>query len=90
MLGIGEAFRGQPADPDWRYSGQIMEHLIAETVQLARNGMEDGTNMPQWLALMVHRDNARAIRFYERCGLELIPGVVRNNGHFVMNVWIGE
>jgi ribosomal protein S18 acetylase RimI-like enzyme len=44
---------------------------------------------PQWLVLMVHRDNARAIRFYEQCGFELIPDVVRRNDHLVMKLWIG-
>ena len=44
----------------------------------------------KWLALTVHRDNARAIRFCERCGFELIPDVERRNGHVVMKLWIGE
>ena len=38
---------------------------------------------------MVHRDNSRAIRFYEKCGFELIPGVVRYKDHRVMKLWIG-
>ena len=90
MLGIGERFWGQPSDPDWRYSKQVMEHLIAEARELVREWPDGAADKLKWLALTVHRDNARAIRFYERCGFELIPGVERGNGHLVMKVWIGE
>lgn len=90
MFGIAERFRGEPADPDWRYSRQIMEHLIAEAQRLTHGWPDNATDKLKWLALTVHRDNVRAIRFYERCGFDLIPGVERNNGHLVMKVWIGE
>jgi len=90
MLGIAERFHGQPPDPEWRYSRQIMGHLIAEAQELARVGRETKAGEPEWLVLMVHRDNARAIRFYEQCGFELIPGVERRNNHIVMKLWIGE
>ena len=43
-----------------------------------------------WLVLMVHRDNQRAVRFYEKCGFEVIPDVVRHQDHLVMRLWIGE
>ena len=29
-------------------------------------------------------------RFYEQCGFELIPDVVRRNDHVVMKLWIDE
>ncbi|MBA4064865.1 MAG: N-acetyltransferase [Isosphaera sp.] len=90
MLGIGERFHGQPPDPEWRYSRQIMGHLIAEAQELARVGREAEADEPQWLVLMVHRENARAIQYYERCGFELIPCVERRNNHVVMKLWIGE
>lgn len=90
MLGIDARFRGQPPDPDWRYSRQIMGHLIAEAQQLAHGWPGDVASKPQWLVLMVHRDNARAIQFYKQCGFELIPDVVRRNDHLVMKLWIGE
>ena len=45
---------------------------------------------PEWHVLMVHRNNARAIRLYEQCGFELIPDVVRRNDHLVMKLAIGE
>ena len=67
-----------------------MFHLIAEAQRKAREWTGDAEKKPQWLVLMVHRDNARAIRFYERCGCELIPGVVRRKDHLVMKLWISE
>ncbi len=72
MLGISVRFRGEPRDPDWRYSHQLMSHLIAEGQGKAREWTGDAEKKPQWLVLMVHRDNARAIRFYERCGAEKV------------------
>lgn len=90
MLGIDVRFRGEPADPDWRYSRQLMGHLLAEGQEIARGWSGDTARKPQWLVLMVHRDNARAIRFYKQCGFELIPDVVRRNDHVVMKLWISE
>lgn len=89
MLGIDARFQGKPADPEWRYSRQIMGHLLAEGRRIALEWPGAGER-PGWMVLMVRRDNARAIRFYERCGFELIPGVVRRNDHVVMKVWIGD
>jgi len=90
MLGIDARYRGQPPDPTWRYSRQLMSHLIAEGQRTAREWNGDAETKPQWLVLMVHRDNTRAIKFYEQCGFELIPNVVRRKDHFVMKVWIGK
>lgn len=90
MLGIDARYRGQPADPDWRYSRQIMSHLIAEGQRIARERTGDPGKKPQWLVLMVHQDNARAIKLYEQCGFELIPGVIRRNDHLVMKLWIWD
>lgn len=90
MLGIDFRFRGDPSDPDWRYSGQLMSHLIAAAQQIAHEWTGDADKQPQWLALMVHRDNSRAIRFYERCGFELIPDVIRRKEHLVMKLRLSE
>jgi ribosomal protein S18 acetylase RimI-like enzyme len=90
MLGIDTRFQGKPANPEWRYSRQIMEHLLAEAQRIVREWREDAGQRPQWLVLQVRADNTRAIGFYERCGFELIPGVVRPNNHVVMKVWIGD
>jgi ribosomal protein S18 acetylase RimI-like enzyme len=86
MLGIDERFHGQPEDPAWRFSTQIMSHLIYEAQQIACG---EGSDI-EWLVLLVHRENQRAIRFYEKCGFELIPDVVRRSNHVVMKLWIGE
>jgi ribosomal protein S18 acetylase RimI-like enzyme len=66
-----------------------MSHLIAEGQRKAREWTGDAEKKPQWLVLMVHRDNARAARFYQRCGFEVIPDVVRKD-HLVMKLWIGD
>jgi ribosomal protein S18 acetylase RimI-like enzyme len=90
MLGIDVRYRGLPPDPAWRYSRQMMAHLVAEGQRIAREWSGEAEKKPQWLVLMVHRENARAIRFYEQCGFELIPNVVRRNDHLVMTSWIGD
>lgn len=72
----------------WRYSRQLMSHLIAEAERVARTWSGDADTRPVWLVLMVHQDNARAIHFYEHCGFELIPGVLRHKDHRVMKLWI--
>lgn len=90
MFGIDVRYRGQPREPDWRYSRQIMAHLVSEGQRIASAWPGDPVARPQWLVLMVHRDNSRAIRFYEQCGFELIPGVVRRQNHLVMKLWVGE
>jgi ribosomal protein S18 acetylase RimI-like enzyme len=90
MLGVDARFRGQPPDPDWRYSRQLMAHLIAEGQRVAREWSGDAEKEPNWLVLMVHQDNARAIHFYEQCGFELIPDVLRRQNHRVMKLWIGD
>lgn len=89
MLGIDYRHQGQPPDPDWRYSHQILSHLLAESHKIHREWAGNPAP-PQWLLLMVHRDNSRAIRFYQRCGFELVPDVVRRNDHLVMQIWIGD
>lgn len=53
--------RRQPCDANWRYSRQIMSHLLAEGERIAREWSGNVEEKPEWLVLMVHRDNARAI-----------------------------
>jgi ribosomal protein S18 acetylase RimI-like enzyme len=90
MLGIAERFQGQPPDPEWRFADQVMSHLIGEARQLLDASSQSKTPLLKWLVLMVHRDNARAIRFYKSWNFELIPGVVRRYDHVVMQLWLGE
>lgn len=89
MLGIDRRFRGQPRDPAWRFSLQIMSHLLHAARQMSSDMARSGTAI-EWLVLTVHRDNARAIAFYERCGFEVIPNVLFRNDHRVMKLCIGE
>ena len=90
MLGLDTRFQGQPPDPDWRYARQIMSHLISVAMEMSQEAAVHSGTPVDWLTLLVHRDNQRAIRFYQKCGFELLPGVVRYKDHLVMKLWIGE
>lgn len=90
MLGIDVRFQGQPVDPAWRYSRQLISHLISEGQRIVRDWPVDAELRPQWLVLLVHQDNARAIQFYEHCGFELIPDVVRRNNQRLMKLWVAD
>lgn len=90
MLGIDVRYRGQPADEAWRYSRQAMSHLISEAEHIANDWSGKPDERPRWLVLQVHKDNARAIGFYEHFGFELMSDVERAPGHFVMKLAIGE
>ncbi len=74
MLGVDSRYIGQPPDPEWRYANQIMAHLIHEATRIIADWPDDAHKFCRKLLLLVHRDNKRAIRFYERCGFEVIPG----------------
>lgn len=80
MLGIDKRFHGQPADREWRYSHQIVKHLIG----VAEVFNQQSPKPVDWLLLMVAPDNQGAIRLYEQFGFELIPDVTRGPGHCVM------
>ncbi len=73
MLGIDERFQGQPADKQWRYSHQIMNHLIYEAHELSVHAKKP----LEWLLLLVLPGNERAIKLYEQFDFELIPNVTR-------------
>lgn len=73
----------------WRYSRQIMAHLIAEGQRVAREWTGAPQKKPQWLVLREHHENARAIRFYQACGFELIPDALRKD-HLPMKLWVGD
>ena len=90
MLGIAERFQGQPSDTDWKYSNQIMGQLISEARTHTAAWPNDDIKRLKWLALLVHPENTRAVRFYERWGFEQIPDVVRSHGNVIMKLWIGD
>ena len=87
MLGIDERFHGKPPEEEWRYSRQIMNHLVYEARQ-----MSAGAKKPiEWLLLLVHSDNERAIKLYEKFDFVLIPDVTRGPaGHLVMKHRLAE
>ena len=80
MLGIDKNFQGQPTDTEWRFSHQIMNHLIAAAYEI--NQQLD--NPLDWVLLMVAPDNTGAIKLYEHFDFELIPNVTRGPGLRVM------
>jgi ribosomal protein S18 acetylase RimI-like enzyme len=90
MLGLDARFRGQPPDAEWRFARQIMSHLMSAAREMSRDAATQSGKAIDWLVLMVHRENHRAIRFYEKCGFELVTGVMRHGDHLVMKLWIGE
>ena len=89
MLGLDIRFQGQPPNPELRFARQIMSHIISEAHAISQEAGKSGKPI-DWLVLLVHRENQRAIRFYEKCGFEQIPNVVRDNDHLVMKLWVGD
>lgn len=90
QLGLDQKFRGYPPDPEWRYSNQILEHLIGEAEILAQQIRKEKppNKHVDLLTLKVHRQNAAARKVYERYGFELLPGF-EDNEHLVMSLKLG-
>lgn len=86
QLGLDQRFRGFPADPEWRYSNQILEHLIGQAKDLARQIRQEQSpgKHADLLTLKVHRDNITARKVYERFGFELLAGF-EDKEHLVMS-----
>ena len=76
QLGLDHRYRGFPPDPDWRYSNQIMEHLIGEAKKYALQIRVDKSPSKQvdLLTLKVHRHNIAAQKLYSRYSFELLDG----------------
>lgn len=73
MLGIAERFQGQPKEKEWRYSHQIMNHLIYQA-----HAFSEAQKKPvEWLLLLVHPENHRAIHLYEEFDFVIVPDVKR-------------
>lgn len=69
-----------------RYSNQILEHLIGQAKDLARQIRQHkppGKHV-DLLTLKVHQDNVAARKVYERYGFELLAGF-DDNKHLVMS-----
>jgi ribosomal protein S18 acetylase RimI-like enzyme len=85
QLGLDQKFRGLPPDPNWRYSNQIMEHLIGQAKELAVQIRREKppSKHVDLLTLKVHRDNLAAQKVYGRFGFELLCGF-EDKQHLVM------
>jgi ribosomal protein S18 acetylase RimI-like enzyme len=80
MLGLDYRFHGQPKDKAWRYSHQIMRHLIFSAHEMNR----DLAIPADWLLLLVAPENVQAIRLYKEFDFQLVPNVMRGHGLSVM------
>jgi GNAT superfamily N-acetyltransferase len=71
-LGVRDDLKGKPDDapPEERYSAQILRDLIGEAVARFSQYSAEGLDPTPILALFVHPENVRAIRFYERAGFQ--------------------
>ena len=81
QLGIDVQFHGKPEDPNWRFSNQIMEHLIYEARQLAIEirDSKPASKHVDLLILHVHKENLKAQRLYHRFSFERVPDFEENN-----------
>ena len=85
QVGLDQKYRGFPPDPNWRYSNQIMEHLIGQSRELALQ-IREGKPLSKHvdlLTLKVHRHNVSAKKVYNRFGFELLQGF-EDNEHLMM------
>jgi len=75
---------GQPSDPSWRYSHQIMEHLLAEANDWAEETRQTkpAKKHVELLKLLVHRDYVAAQRLYQKYEFVALPHF-ENNDHIV-------
>lgn len=85
QLGLDKRYRGFPPDPDWRYSNQIMEHLIGQAKKLALDirDAKPPSKHVDLLTLKVHRNNLAAQKVYNRFAFELLDGF-EDNEHLMM------
>lgn len=85
QLGLDKKFRGFPPSLEWRYSNQIMEHLIGQARLLAKLIQEEKppSKHVDLLTLKVHRENLAAQKVYHRYGFDLLHGF-EDNAHLVM------
>ena len=81
QLGIDSRFHGKPDDPEWRFSNQIMDHLIHEARELALeiHDTKPASKHVDLLFLKVHKDNIAAKKVYERFEFERLPAFEENS-----------
>jgi len=84
MIGIDRRYHGQPPEKEWRYSHQIMNHLISSCHRMNGERKQELKQPVEWLTLKVLPDNAGAIRLYNQFGFELIENIEQKHGLRVM------
>ncbi|QDV42216.1 hypothetical protein Enr13x_20610 [Stieleria neptunia] len=86
QLGLDHKYRGKPSSPEYRYSNQIIEHLIGQAKNAAKQirGDKSPKKHVELLTLRVHRNNIPAQRLYQRYGFEFLPAFEEND-HLVMH-----
>jgi GNAT superfamily N-acetyltransferase len=83
-VGVQKDFWGKPEGPkEERYSAKILDDLLAEA--------EESAKTHPVLGLFVHKDNARAIKFYKNAGFsdELVQRVEKTQ-HYKMFVILDD
>lgn len=81
QLGLDHKYRGKPASHEFRYSNQIIEHLLGHALKAAEQIREDKPPKKhvELLTLRVHRDNIPAQKLYQRYGFEFLPAFDEND-----------
>lgn len=80
-FGITKAFHGfPPGPPEQRYASLILSDLLSKAVAYGR----------PLCGLLVHKENARAKRFYEREGFELIEEVRDTHDRMLLRLQIEQ
>ncbi len=89
QLGLDRKFRGLPTSPEWRYSNQIIEHLIGQAQSLAKQIKDEKppSKHVDLLTLKVHRANIAAQKLYSRYGSELLDGFEDKKGWALCNLY---
>jgi len=90
MIGIDQRYHGQPSEKEWRYSHQIMNHLISSCHRMNGERKQELKQPVEWLTLKVLPDNAGAIRLYNQFGFELIENIEQKHGLRVMKHRLAE
>ena len=86
QVGIDSRYRGQPRDPEWRFSHQMMRHLIFEAREWASQirNTKSAQKHVDLLVLQVHKDNHAARCLYEKFEFIATPNFERN-AHVIMS-----
>lgn len=87
QLGLAHKYRGKPSSPEYRYSNQIIEHLLGQAQKAAEQIRKDkpAKKHVELLTLRVHRDNIAAQKLYQRYNFEFLSAFDEND-HLAMQL----